>query len=360
MKIEQLEVRPYRLSLRRPWRTARGIFTRRCGWLVRVSAEGMSGYGDCAPLPQAGTESLISARRALAAYQRQLPGLPVAAIDLDDEGAAVDGAAARCAVASALLDLRARLAGVPLWRLLASEATQQVEVNAALGALDEGVMQRAGTAVAAGYRVLKLKVGLNPVAQELRRLRELGRALPPQVGLRLDANGAWDPDAARAFVSGLAELPVESLEEPLRHPDPRQLRELQDACPFALALDESLPRQVGQGDLSRLPVRRLVLKPGVLGGPLATRRLAQAAAAAGIEVVLTSLVESAAGVWPAVQLAATLPAPVAHGLATSAWLADDLGAPPEVRQGAIALPSGAGSGFHPAAAVLAAAGLRRA
>jgi L-alanine-DL-glutamate epimerase-like enolase superfamily enzyme len=109
-----------------------------------------------------------------------------------------------------------------------------------------------------------------------------------------------------------------------------------------------------------LPVRRLVLKPGVLGGPLATRRLAQAAAAAGIEVVLTSLVESAAGLWPAVQLAATLPAPVAHGLATSAWLAGDLGAPPEVRLGAIALPSGAGSGFHPAAAGLAAAGLRRA
>jgi L-alanine-DL-glutamate epimerase-like enolase superfamily enzyme len=201
---------------------------------------------------------------------------------------------------------------------------------------------------------------LDRVPRELQRLDDLAARLPPGVALRLDANGAWEADAARAFIAGVAALPVESLEEPLRQPDRRSLSELQRGAPFALALDESLVRYRPQALLARPPVRRLVLKPGVLGGLLPTRELAQAASAAGIEVVFTSLVESAAGVWPTLQLAASLPGDLAHGLATSSWLARDLGEPPEAAHGVVALPLAAGSGFHPAAPEPGAAQLRRA
>ena len=37
----------------------------------------------------------------------------------------------------------------------------------------------------------------------------------------------------------------------------------------------------------------------------------------------------------------------AHGLATSAWLADDLGQPPRIDNGLMALPAANGLGFVP-------------
>jgi L-alanine-DL-glutamate epimerase-like enolase superfamily enzyme len=67
--------------------------------------------------------------------------------------------------------------------------------------------------------------------------------------------------------------------------------------------------------------------------------------AAGREVVITSLVESAAGLWATAQLAAAIGSPLAHGLATGQWLAEDLGPPPLPLAGRIALPDTPGSGF---------------
>ena len=67
---------PYRLPLRQPWVSARGGFVVREGWLVRlVTDAGLIGYGDCAPLPQAGTESMDSAVACLSGWAAALPGL---------------------------------------------------------------------------------------------------------------------------------------------------------------------------------------------------------------------------------------------------------------------------------------------
>ena len=351
MSIRTVELRPYRLPLRRPWQSARGTLQSRLGWLVVLCDASLCGYGDCAPCPAAGTEPLRRARQALEGLRKALIGLThedamarIRAVD------ARHAPAARCALETALLDLRARRAGLPLRRLYVATARDEVPVNAALGALDGTATQRARAAVSAGYRVLKIKVGLANVAVDLTRLRALADALPPQVRLRLDANGAWSLAEAMQFIEGLAGLPIDALEEPLRVPDWQALRHLQADCPFPLALDESAGAHLSGSDLADYPVRRLVLKPAAVGGPSATRDIAARAAAVGVEVVLTSVVESVAGLWPTLQLAATLPSRLAHGLATHTWFDADLGPGPMVSAGAISLPPSPGSGYAPFAA----------
>ena len=94
-------------------------------------------------------------------------------------------------------------------------------------------------------------------------------------------------------------------------------------------------------------MRRLVLKPATFGGLQRTLSLARAATNLGFEVVLTSLIESAAGLWPSLQLAAALSSPIPQGLATSSWLAHDLGRVPDPEQGRIWLGQHRGSGFIP-------------
>jgi O-succinylbenzoate synthase len=167
--------------------------------------------------------------------------------------------------------------------------------------------------------------------------------------LRLDANGAWSVGQAAERIRDMAQWPVEALEEPSAEATGADLAELQALAEFPLALDESLAvRPPGQ-----VAVRRQVLKPMVCGGPLA---VAERAAAADAETVITTTVDAAVGVWAAVHAAAAVTgraararsAPgLAHGLGTSGWLAADLAAAPEVTEGRIRVPSAPGLGIRP-------------
>jgi o-succinylbenzoate synthase len=348
--IERLEIQPYRLPLRRPWRSARRVLQARSGWLLIAHAAGRRGYGDCAPLPEAGTESPEAALAALEDWRVRTLGQPLTRVldaIRDDRSPAP---AARFALECALLDLTAQGAGLPLRQWLNPSAPDVVAVNATLGSLREVTPDLIRAKGHAGFRVVKIKVGLEPPAVELRRLTALARQLPPEVNLRLDANGAWSHDQATPLLAALNNLPIESLEEPLREPSRDRLQRLQALTRFPLALDESLHRGATTIELEGLGVRRIVLKPAAVGGLRRTLDLANRAAKLGIEVVLTSLIESAAGLWPSLQLAAALNSSLAQGLATSPWLARDLGRAPEAEQGHIRLGPEPGGGFNPSPA----------
>jgi o-succinylbenzoate synthase len=345
--IEDLELRPYRLTLKRVWETARGKLHLRTGWLLCVHSGGLRGYGDCAPLPKAGTEGREQAFAALADWRTHLIG---ASLETALERIGADrtpAPAARFAVECALLDLAARRAGMPLRRWLSPSASDSVEVNATLGPLRDVTGRIVRASCRSGFRVLKLKVGLESPAQELRRLSGLARDLTPGVALRLDANRAWTLEEAAGMVDGLNGLPIDSLEEPLRDPVVKALQRLQQAAAFSLALDETLHDPSCKIELTRLPVRRIVLKPAVVGSLLESHRIAIQAAEIGVETVLTSLLETTAGIWPTLQLAAAIPSPLAHGLDTSGWLAENLEDPPVAIRGRIPLPEQPGSGFRP-------------
>lgn len=317
---------PYQLPLLRPWASARGGFAVREGWLVRLETDaGLTGYGDCAPLPQAGTETLEYAVSRLAAMATELPGMaPQAALDSLDAGTA-GAPAARCGLETALLDLLAQQAGLPLARWLNPLSSSSVKVNAAIGSLDRGAASRALAAVEAGYAVLKLKVGVFPSETELALLSDLADRLPTGISLRLDANRAWNELEADAFLGGLAGLPVESVEDPLADAGMEGLKRLQAGVTYPLAADESLLLLGAEAILAHRPVRRIVLKPMVLGGLRPTLALANRARKAGMECVVTTTVDSAVGVRAALHLAAAVANDLAHGLATSAWLAQDVG-----------------------------------
>lgn len=341
MRITKGRLTPYQLPLRHPWRSAHGILESRRGWLVTLcNEEGQCGFGDCAPLPEAGSESSELSLTTLQSFLDEPVGT-----GLGDWGS--DTPAARCAIETALLDLRAQDEGLTLARLLNPGASDYVRVNANLGTLGEGVTARLDAA--GGCPVIKLKVGLVPVDEELARLRQLVPQLAPSTRLRLDANQTWDEDEAERFIAGLAGLPIESLEEPLRIPDLAAYARLQSQANFSLALDESLHVLSLEAVAKQQAADRVVIKPGVAGGPAAGYTLGRRAQALGLEVVVTSMVESAIGVWAACHLAAALDpaAEMAHGLATSRWLAEDCAAAPQVREGVIRLPAASGLGIVP-------------
>lgn len=346
MILQELAIEPYRLWLHSPWRSARGEREFRDGWLVRARTAGLEGFGDCAPLPAAGTEPPQESLAWLQRLRDEARGHPVATcLEL------LDGLpcppAARCALETALLDVVAQAEGVPLARLLEPEAVSEVVANAAVGAADRGLVARCGAALDRGFSVFKVKAGMLPVREEMSFLREAAALLPAGARLRIDPNRAWSAADARFALEALAGLAVDSVEEPLARPSLEALAALQREVPFAIAIDESRHELGLERILAERPVRRLVLKPILLGGPRATLEAARRARDAGMEWVITTTVDSAVGCWASVHVAAALPGACAHGLATSEWLAEDVAVPPRPVAGRIALPEAPGLGLSP-------------
>jgi len=320
---------PYRLPLKRRWVAASVSMTERAGALLRLTDDaGRCGWGDCAPLPsRVDAPAVLAALEAFALH----PGA----------GAQALAGEARWAVDTARADLAAQRRGLPLWRLLGAKRGS-IEVNAALGPLDDGAPQRAAAAAAQGFRIGKFKVGLAPVAEDIARLRSLERGLR----LRLDANRAWSDAQAHQFIDAVADLPIDALEEPLAVPTPGRLARLQADARWPLAVDESLPLLGLDALIAARAVRRLVLKPARLGAIAATRAIAMRARAAGLEVVITSVVDSAVGLTAAAHLAAAIAPDAAHGLGTADWFADDVADAPALVAGWLHLPQHRGLGLR--------------
>ena len=341
---------PYRLPLKMRWSSNQGQLFERRGWLIQLSQGGHQGYGDCAPLAQAGTEPLAEAEAWLRQQLPQLKGKTAQQVLAELPPVTEAPPAARCGLETALLDLISRQKGIPLARYLSNKTATTVPVNANIGALDSQSAEQARLALQDGFHLLKLKIGINSIEGDLKWLKRLTDTLPAPIQLRLDANRAWSFEEAHAFLQKITGLPIESLEEPLASPDFNTLPLLQKRSPCALALDESLRGFDMDLVLRNKPIRRLILKPMAQGGLLPSLKLAKLAHAAGMEVVITTMIESSAGVWACCHLAAAINGETkhqAHGLATSSWLSQDLGKPPNITQGRITLPTTAGSGFVP-------------
>ena len=313
MNIVAADWLPYCLPLRRPWQTSRGSFSERHGRLRRLTTDdGRTGWGDCAPLPEIGIDQ-----------------------------AAATAFAEECAT----IDLAAQRAGLPLNAWLSGRPPlTSVAVNASFGPISTVDRDSLAQAAAAGFIVAKLKVGVAPVNDEIAALQRLAATLPPALRLRLDANRAWPLAAAQRFVAACAGLPIDGLEEPLADPDSTLLASLQAAAVFPLAIDEST-HLLDANFFRHPPVRRLVLKPARHGGLLASTELALRARASGLEVIITSALESACGISALAHLAAAVAPDAVHGLATGDWFACDTGPSPRVVDGWMRLPKGNGVGF---------------
>jgi len=340
----RIQHHPYVLPLTSAWPGMRnGRLKERRGWIVTLEGEDSHGLGDCAPFSSAGTESLLQAQSFLQQLCSRSWSKEALLAELARQRC--NYPAGCCAVETALLDIHGRNKGVPLRILLNSAARSRIQVNAMAGSICQ---QDIRTAQTQGFSVIKLKAGLQEPQQEISCLLQLSSTLAENTRLRLDANGSWNLDQARYFLDAVAELPIESIEEPLREPSLEAFARLQSHTPITLALDESLAKMSIKKVLGTACIRRLILKPGVHGGLQYSYALAEQATAAGMEVVITSLVDSAVGIQVSSQLAAAVDvlAPgLAHGLATSSWLGKDVAKPPAIKAGCITLNNSPGLGI---------------
>ena len=337
--ISGLSALRVRVPFRRPFATATGMWLHREAWIVLLEGvDGRVGLGEAVLQPDATeVEETILARAIRETATRARDGDLPEAEELELLGG--PGRALRAALDAARLDLG-----------LAPDGAA-VPVNGTIGfaAPREGA-EAALQAIEAGFRTLKLKAGAERETDELvARVRAIRQAAGPSIHLRLDVNGAWDLPTAEERLDAVARFDIEYAEQPLAADDTAGAAQLRERAAVPIAADEAVDSaRAARVLLAAGAADVLVVKPARVGGPVPVAEIAEAAAAHGVPVVLSTLFETGIGMAAARAAAAALPAvlwrgiPVRlpHGLATAGLLEHDLLRVPLILEGGQLAPPG--------------------
>jgi L-alanine-DL-glutamate epimerase-like enolase superfamily enzyme len=204
--------------------------------------------------------------------------------------------AARVAISAALHDLVGKRLGLPVWKLWGLDPAAAPPSSFTLG-IDEPEIMRSKLREAAGYPILKVKVGTPRDETVLSLIREEA----PQARLWVDANTAWDVKQALSRLPMLEEYGVELIEQPLPPDDLEGLRLLRSRARLPILADEScrtaadIPRLVGCVD-------GINIKLAKCGSLREALRMVHVARAHQLRVMLGCMIESTLGIAAAMQL----------------------------------------------------------
>ena len=200
--------------------------------------------------------------------------------------------AARAAIDAALHDLCGKLLGEPVWRLLGLEHVgPPTSWTIGLGDPDEMARKAARAEASGRFRRLKLKLGGRDGLDiaRVRAVREVS-----DVPLQVDVNEFWSLDEALEALPRLAELGVEYCEQPLRSGDPDGAV-LKKASPVPIYVDEDCHTLADVVACAAI-AHGINIKLAKSGGIREAVRMAHAARALGLRVMLGCMVESGLGI----------------------------------------------------------------
>ena len=299
-RIERIVLREIRLPLKEPFRISSGLTTeRRICLLELTEASGATGWSECVAgeLPNYSAETIDTAWYAIREWvaPRVLgrsfdgPEAVAAALAEDFRGHLM----AKAAVEMGCWEVAARLAGLPLARLLGG-TRERIPAGISIGIQPDpaALVRRAEAALAEGYRKIKMKIRPGADVAYVRAVRE---ALGPDAPLMADANSAYTLADAE-HLADLDAFGLTMIEQPLGQDDLVQHAELQRRLATPICLDECITGVDRAQDMIALGSGRIVnIKPGRVGGFTAAKAIHDLCSRHGIPVWCGGMLESGVG-----------------------------------------------------------------
>jgi L-Ala-D/L-Glu epimerase / N-acetyl-D-glutamate racemase len=248
------------------------------------------GRGEAAPIERYG-ETAASALEFVEQHGALVGDDPFALEEIETRLAEIPGEqAAKAALDGALHDLQGKLLGIPTWRLLGvPRLGPPTSWTIWLGDPDD--MARRTAAVSGRFRRLKLKLGGGD-GLDIERVREV-RART-DVPLMVDVNEWWTLEEALDAIPRLAELGVEYVEQPLPAGDEGG-SVLKERSPLPVYVDEDCHTLADVAGCAAI-AHGINIKLAKSGGIREATRMAHAARALGLGVMLGCMIESGLGI----------------------------------------------------------------
>lgn len=308
MRIDSIEIIRVAMPLVYPFRTAFGNEDTIESVLVRLTSEGVTGWGESAPWrypaysPECAATVFLLARDFIAPL---LLGQDIeSGRTLQARLAGIKGNYfAKAGFDLAWWDLYAKQAGRPLWQVLGGTGPT-IDVGADFGVMEtiDALLATIDRADTQGYKRVKLKY--RP-GWDLDMIDAVRKAFP-EITVHIDCNSAYTLDDLDMFRK-LDQYKLAMIEQPLAHDDLIDHAKLQACIETPLCLDESITSVAKARKAVALNACRWVnIKPGRVGGITPAVAIHDLCRDAGVPCWIGGMLESAIGASHCLALA-TLP-----------------------------------------------------
>ncbi|WP_017297625.1 dipeptide epimerase [Nodosilinea nodulosa] len=286
----KLFCQPFTVHKRVPLTISRGTTAQSTNLWLKLSAEGIEGWGEAAPFC-IGThqqtldmlmEDVVRLQTALAPFHpfdRQAIEATVAALSIHSAtGAALD---------VALWDWCGKATGQPIWRLLGLDLGRIQPTSVTVGiASPAAARQRSQDWLQqTNPRALKVKLGSpDGIEADQAMFQAIFDYIPASVSLSVDANGGWTVEEAKTMADWLGDRRVTHLEQPLPVSQNADLAALKQHSPIPVFVDESCFNSSDIPHLANL-VDGINIKLMKAGGLSEALRMIHTARSCGLQVM---------------------------------------------------------------------------
>lgn len=309
MRIAKVSCRPVEIPYRKPFVISGGPSVVGEHVLTRVQLEdGTVGYGESAPMPSYSEETQKDSLHAVQDLAPIVTGMDARDFELIHRrmDAVVPGHHfAKASIDLALYDAVGKVLEQPVHMLLGGKVRDRIPIAwvVGIGPLDD-MVEEAVTHVRKGFATVKLKIGKEP-KKDLDLVREVRRAIGPDVKLRVDANQGYDVATAIRVLRKMEPYDLELVEQPVPAWNILGMAEVAAALDVPIEADESMFDHHDAMSLIRLRacdiINIKVLKPG---GLYPSKKVAAVCEAAGITCLVGSMVEFGPGTAAGLHFAA--------------------------------------------------------
>lgn len=291
-----------------PFTISRGTISSAFNFLVVVELQnGLKGWGECSPFPMLVGETQESCFE----HGKWLAALLVGKHLSQHEEmrhnwnkALAFNNSLKSAFDMALYDLRAQVAGLPLYAFLGGQ--NRILITDETIGIDrvENMVEKALHLMNKNAPAIKVKLGTEE-NQDVQIIRSIREAIGPNLPIRVDANQGWDVHSAISILNKIAPFGIEYCEEPLPRWNTKGTAVVKKHSPIPIMADESVfdehdAEKVLEADACNL-INIKLAKTGSIASALQINQLAEKA---GIACMMGSMCESRLGLTASAHVAA--------------------------------------------------------
>jgi muconate cycloisomerase len=246
MKITRIQTIPVRIPMRPERRMISALGQHPVSEYVIVRVEtdaGIEGAGEATATPNWSGETVWGVKYIIDdLFAPALIGLDphdVEAIDRVMDKLAVDNWFAKSAIEMACWDIQGKEAGKPVYELLGGpHRAREIPCRFSMGAYPpETAAERAAERVAAGFEMIKVKVGTG-IEEDVQRVMAVREAIGPDKTLSIDANAAFTPEEAIDAFERMSGANVSLFEQPTHRGDFAGMARVRQAISAKVLADE--------------------------------------------------------------------------------------------------------------------------
>jgi muconate cycloisomerase len=281
--------------------------------IVRIETDdGLVGVGEASPWP-CFADNAWSIKAAIDRYLGpSLIGenpLDIERLLLHMDAVLHDYSFAKAALDMALLDIAGRAIGKPLYALLGGKVRDHTTLSYSIANQDaEKDIAEIQWLMDQGFFVFKIKTGVLPFVEEVRRIEAIRRFLPAHTDMRIDFNQGLKRELALKTCRALEPFQPTFMEQPVRGHDLDGMAEIAAAIDTPIMADESVFSMHQALEVVKRRAADIIsiklMKPG---GIIRARKVAAICEAADIPCYAGAMWESGIGIAASLHFMAATP-----------------------------------------------------